>query len=197
MSTFKSYYLIVIFSFIFQGLSAQTIYPNEVDISHPFGKAHPEAPQQIKDFAPLIGECDCKSLARKQDQTWQEKPTEMIWRFKYIMDGKAVQDETLKADGIHSGSIRQFNKDSLRWYVHYYSSNIAVPQLPVWEGNKKEDGKIILYRAQKSPSGLAGFYKISFYDISEEGFKWLGEWVNEKETVAFPIWKIDCKKRKI
>lgn len=43
---------------------------------------------------------------------------------------------------------------------------------------------------------MDGFYKITFYDISEEGFKWLGEWVNTTETFSFPTWKIDCKKRK-
>ena len=35
-----------------------------------------------------------------------------------------------------------------------------------------------------------------FYDINDDGFKWLGEWVNANESFSFPTWKIDCKKRK-
>ena len=59
------------------------------------------------------------------------------------MNGTAVQDETLKEDGVHSGSIRQYDKDSLRWNVHYYTTRATVATLPVWNGNKK-DGKIVL-----------------------------------------------------
>ena len=170
-------------------------YNFEPSPEHPFGLPNPDAPQEISDFAPLIGECDCKSTARNADQTWAD-PVDMIWRFKYIMNGMGVQDETLKADGKHSGSIRQYDRDSSRWNVHYYSSNGITPVLSAWHGNKMEDGKIILYRPQKAPNGMDGFYKINFYDISEEGFKWLGEWVNEAETFSFPTWKIECTKRK-
>ena len=144
----------------------------------------------------MIGECDCKSLARNQDGTWPEAPMDMIWRFKYIMNGFGVQDETLKPDGGYSGSIRQFHQDSSKWFVHYYSNKGITPVLSAWSGNKTADGKIILYRPQKAPNDMEGFYKINFYDISDTGFKWLGEWVNPTETISYPTWKIDCKKRK-
>ena len=181
--------LIILFA---QSLFSQYNYkPNS---KFPFGQPNPEAPKEIKDFAPLIGLCDCKSESRKADQLWAE-PVNMTWEFKYIMNGMAVQDETLKEDGKHSGSIRQFSKDSSRWYVHYYSSATPTTILSTWEGNKKDD-KILLYRPQKAPNGMDGFYRISFYDISEDGFKWLGEWVNKDESFAFPTWKISCKKRK-
>ena len=116
----------------------------------PFGKANPKAPQQIKDYEALLGECNCKSIARKPDQTWAD-PVNMIWRWKYIMNGMGVQDETLKEDGTHSGSIRQYNKDSLHWNVHYYTSRRASNVLSVWNGNKNKEGNIVLYREQKSP----------------------------------------------
>ena len=150
----------------------------------------------ILDFAPLIGECNCKSVSRNADQTWAE-PVDMVWRFKYIMNGMAVQDETLKKDGRHAGSIRQFIPDSTKWYVHYYSSAAPSTTLPAWEGNKTEEGKIVLYREQKAPNGMEGFYRLSFYDINAKGFKWIGEWVDKTESVIFPTWKIDCSNGKI
>ncbi len=161
---------------------------------HPYGLPNPEAPQQLVDFAPLIGECDCISVSRNPDQSWGE-PIEMIWRFKYIMNGLGLQDETLKADGKHSGSIRQFVKDSTRWYVHYYSSNTLSTILPAWEGNKTENGNIVLYRKQKAPNGLEGYSRLTFSDIQASGFKWVGEWVNTDETIIYPTWKIDCTKK--
>ncbi|MEM7380472.1 MAG: nuclear transport factor 2 family protein [Bacteroidota bacterium] len=185
---------LILLSFVlFTGiLQAQFNY--EPSAEHTYGLPNPDAPQQLLDFAPLIGECDCKSVSRKPDQTWAD-PVDMVWRFKYIMNGMAVQDETLKSDGKHAGSIRQFIADSTRWYVHYYNSAAPTTVLPVWEGVKHEAGKIILYREQTAPNGMEGFYRLTFSDMSETGFKWVGEWVNTDESIVFPTWKIDCTKR--
>lgn len=162
--------------------------------AHPYGKINPDAPQQLKDFAPLIGTCDCKSESRNPDKSWAT-PVKMIWKWKYIMNGMAVQDETLKEDGRHSGSIRQFSQDSARWFVHYYSSAAISTTLSTWEGNKKGDD-IVLYREQKAPNGMDGYYRLTFSNISENGFNWLGEWVTRDESFSYPTWKIACLKRK-
>ena len=186
--------------FLFCGLlalhfSGQAQYSYEPSEAHPFGLPNPEAPDEIRDWAPLIGECDCISIARGANQEWGE-PTEMVWRFKYIMNGFGVQDETLKADGRHSGSIRQFIADSTKWYVHYYSSSAPSTVLPAWEGTKVGRDSIVLYREQKAPNGMDGFYKIVFSNISEEGFNWLGQWVSTDESFSYPTWKITCRKRR-
>jgi len=166
----------------------------ETSDKYPFGRMNPEAPPQTADFAPLIGLCDCKSETRKADRTWAE-PINMIWKWKYIMNGMGVQDETLKEDGKHAGSIRQYSKDSARWYVHYYTSAAIATRLSTWEGNKKGDD-IVLYKDQKAPNGMEGFYRLTFSNISDNGFDWIGEWVDKTEKVVFPTWKIRCTKRK-
>ncbi|RIV72073.1 YybH family protein [Flagellimonas aequoris] len=170
-------------------------YQYEPSQEHPYGLPNPAAPSELLDFAPLIGECQCLSQVRKPDQSWAE-PVKMIWRFKYIMNGMAIQDETLKEDGTYSGSIRQFSQDSTRWYVHYYSYPSVATSLPVWEGNKKEDDKIILYREQKAPNGTEGFFRITFSEMDGDGFKWIGEWVDKSESFVYPTWKIDCSNSK-
>lgn len=173
---------------------ADTQYPNEVSDIHPFGIKHPNAPEQLSQFEPLIGLSDCSSQRQGQDGKWAE-PTPMTWRFKYIMDGMAIQDETLKADGNHSGSIRQFNPEQQKWHVHYYASSTPSPSLSSWTGVKQEDGNIVLYKPQLAPNGMAGFSRLTFYDITNTSYKWIGEWVDESEKVTFPFWKIDCQKR--
>ncbi|NNC49291.1 MAG: hypothetical protein HKO01_02010 [Flaviramulus sp.] len=175
----------------FISIAAFSQYKYEPSTEFPFGKLNPEAPKQTEDFADLIGLCNCKSVSRNQDQSWAE-PIDMTWKWKYIMNGMAVQDETLKADGKHSGSIRQFIADSSNWYVHYYSSASPSTTLPTWEGSKKENGNIVLYRNQKAPNGMEGFYRLTFYDISKAGYKWVGEWVDKDETLEYPTWKINC-----
>jgi hypothetical protein len=172
--------------------TAQSEYePTEID---PYGTKNPKAPTQLDDFKPLIGMCDCDSERRNPDGTWA-KAVKMTWKFKYIMNGMAIQDETLKADGKHSGSIRQFQKDSLKWYVHYYASASPTATLAAWEGNKTDDGSIVLYKPQKAPNGTDGFSRLTFYDITDKGYKWVGEWVDKTETVVFPFWKIACVKQ--
>ena len=170
---------------------AQNEYEPSKD--HPYGMANPDAPEQIKDYEHLIGLSDCKSKRRKPDGTWNAIE-DLTWEFKYIMNGRGVQDQTLIADGTNSGSIRQYIADSSRWYVHYYSSKMPSVSLPAWEGNKVDD-KIILYREQKAPNGMEGSYKITFYDINATGFKWKGNWVDKTEQVVYPTWEIECSKR--
>lgn len=161
--------------------------------SNPFGLPNPEAPEEIQDYHPMIGICDCISMRKGSDGAWGDS-VEMSWEFRYIMNGMAIQDLTLKADGLHSGSIRQYNADSSKWYVHYYASASASAQLGTWEGGKNGEN-IILYKDQTAPNGMEGKYRITFSNISRSGFSWIGEWVTPDESVVFPTWKIQCIKR--
>ncbi len=182
--------ILVLAILILTAYSASGQFEYAASKEYPYGQYNPAAPEQLKDYEDLIGVCDCKSVSRKPDGTWAG-PVKMKWTWQYIMNGMGVQDYTLKEDGTHSGSIRQYDKDSLQWNVHYYTSRRTSAVLPVWTGNKK-DGKIVLYREQKAPNGTEGFFRLSFYDISKKGYKWIGEWVDISETVVFPTWKIEC-----
>jgi len=166
-------------------------YDYEISKKNPFGLPNPKAPKQVKDYQALIGECNCKSVNRNPDQSWAD-PVDMVWRWKYIMNGMAVQDETLKADGKHSGSIRQFIADSSKWYVHYYASASPTSRLSTWEGNKTKEGDIILFKEQNAPNGTEGFSRLTFYDISDSGYKWKGEWVDKSGKITYAFWKIEC-----
>ncbi len=168
-------------------------YDYEASDKYPFGKLNPEAPPQVADYAELIGRCNCKSVIRVDQSTWADTLS-MLWTFKYIMNGMAVQDETLKADGGYTGSIRQFIADSSRWYVHFFSQVAPSTTLPSWEGGKTENGNIVLYRDQRAPNGLEGDYKITFSNIKNEGFNWVGEWISKDRTIVYPTWRIFCTK---
>lgn len=160
----------------------------------PYGAYNPEAPEQLKDFEPMIGSNLCESLLRNPDGSWQDTVS-VIWEFKYIFDGKAVQDITWKEDGNHSMSIRQFNPDSSKWAVTYFSTSNASFSPPTWSGGKTKNGDIVLTRPQKAPgSGSPGTNRLTFFDISDDSFNWIGEWVSEDESVVYPFWKIWCVK---
>jgi len=167
--------------------------PYEANPDQPFGKLNPEAPKETGQYKDLIGTCDCISTKRNQDQSWAASQ-KMTWTFKYIMNGTAVQDETIKEDGSHSGSIRQFVADSSKWYVHWYSNITPSTSLPTWSGGM-EGNNMVVYRPQKAPNGMDGQTRLSFSNISKNGFHWALEWIDETGKIVYPTWKITCEKQ--
>ena len=161
---------------------------------HPYGQLNPEAPAATADFASMIGTCDCKSLNRNPDGSWQDT-LQMVWRFKYIMNGMAVQDEVWREGGMYAGSIRQYHPDSAKWVVSYFSSPGVSTTPGAWLGNREGD-KIVLFQDQKAPNGMEGFSRLTFHEMSDTGYQWKGEWVSKDESVVWPFWVIFCKKRR-
>ena len=169
----------------------QTGFENEPSVQFPFGRLNPEAPEQVGDFEPMIGLCECKSINRNQDQTWNDTLM-MTWKFKYIMNGTAVQDEVWRDNALYAGSIRQFHQDSGVWVVSYFSYPSVAYTPGVWRGQKVDDN-IVLYQNQKAPNGMEGDSRLTFYDMKENGFNWIGEWVSKDGKSVYPFWKIFCK----
>ena len=166
----------------------------EPNHQYPYGRLNPSSPTGTGDFDMLIGTCECKSVSRNQDGSWQDT-LRMEWQFKYIMNGTAVQDEVWRENDMMAGSIRQFNADSAKWYVSYYTNTNIPASLPAWSGSKNAEGNIVLYRDQKAPNGMEGFSRLTFYDISNNGFNWKGEWISKDDSVIYPYWMIFCHKK--
>jgi hypothetical protein len=163
-------------------------------VQYPFGRLNPSAPEATADFQPMIGTCDCISVNRNPDGTWQDS-LKMEWQFKYIMNGTAVQDEVWRENGLMAGSLRFYNADSSKWHVSYYANNAIPATLPTWSGSKNDHGNIVLYMPQKAPNGMAGFSRLTFHNIRTDGFDWKGEWVSKDESIVYPFWTINCVKR--
>ena len=185
-------FIILLLLITTSGLFAQS-QEFEASDEFPFGKPNKEAEANVTDFEGMIGLSDCKSLMRNQDGTWQDT-LQMVWKFKYILNGTAVQDETWHASGFYATSIRQYNKTTKNWVVTYASSNSVSNTVGVWLGNKEED-EIILKQDQKAPNGMDGVSRLTFHNISDEGFDWKGEWVDTTGSIVYPFWKIYCTKR--
>ena len=188
----KSIFTLALISIYTITLAQQKQY--EPDKKHPYGMLNPAAPTGTGDFDLLIGTFDCTSVSRNPDGTWQDS-LRMEWQFKYIMNGTAVQDEVWRENDLMAGSIRQYNADSAKWYVSYYTSvNIPV-SLPAWSGAKDQEGNIVLHKDQQAPNGTDGFSRLTFHDITPSGFYWKGEWISADETIVYPFWTISCSKR--
>jgi hypothetical protein len=189
----KFLYLVLALPIFSMAQSPENMLLYEANEKFPFGRLNPNAPIEVREYESLIGICDCKFLLRNPDQSWSDT-TRMIWKWKYIMNGQAIQDEAWRENNFMAGSIRQYHIDSAQWVVTYYSLPSVAWESPIWHGGQDTNGDIVLYKPQ-NVQGAEGFYKITFFDISESGFNWKGEWVNVDESIVFPLRKIFCTKR--
>jgi len=159
----------------------------------PFGQYNPAAPSEVNDFELLMGRAECLTSTRIDKDNWTT-PVDMMWTFKYIMNGMAVQDEVLRSDGTHAGSIRQYNNETELWLVYFYSNTAFPDQLPTWVGGK-EGADLVFSKAQQAPNGTDGKYRVKFFDITPSSYEWVGEWVDLTEQIVYPTRKISCKKK--
>ena len=51
---------LIYFLIFFFPLTVLAQYEYDASDKFPFGKANPKAPEQIKDYEAMIGECDCE-----------------------------------------------------------------------------------------------------------------------------------------
>ena len=149
----------------------------------------------IKEYADLIGICDCKSLSRTNTGQWGDT-TNLIWKWEYIMNGKAIQDtgEYYYANKQQSfTSIRVYDSQNNHWYVSYFTPNLTSPPL-TWTGGKEED-QIVLKREDDSQGGKT-VSTLTFSNISKQGFSWEGTLTQLASGTNYTFWKIWCEKRK-
>ncbi|MCK8481231.1 hypothetical protein [Psychroserpens algicola] len=157
-----------------------------------FGKPNENAPKEIKDFQQLIGLCDCKSVQYKSGVAGDTLA--LKWRWKYILNGNAVQDDGW-FDGQHNQksftSIRILNPKTKQWQVPFFVPYMtSEPQ--IWKGGKNGEN-IVLRKPEPKQNGEDFESVLTFSNISNKGFNWTGKKVNlnsKKETVFWKIWCI-------
>jgi hypothetical protein len=138
----------------------------------------------------MIGNNDCVD-ERLNNATGEWDKSNRTWDAHYYMNGYAISD-TGWSGQTSNGNIRIFDAASQRWQVQFFS--MPTYSSGVWAGGMEGD-KMVLRKPQKAPGrDLDGFSRLTFSNISAEGFNWEGAWVSEDESVVFPFWKISCRK---
>lgn len=155
--------------------------------AHPFGRPHPAAPAELSDFAFFIGAFDCTDSQRGADGTMVSFPA--IWNGKYFMNGHGIQDQYW-APGFYTSNIRLFDEREGLWKVTFFSE--PGYGTGTWTGGRKGDD-IVLTRASKQADGTETVSRLTFYDITETGFRWHGQSV-AGDTVT-TNWTSDCTRR--
>ena len=156
----------------------------------PFGRPNPAAPPEIQQFAFMIGQNDC-SEDRLNGATGEWASATRTWDAYYYMNGYAIRD-TGRSGTTTNGNIRLYDSAAGQWVVTFF----AMPAFGsgVWRGGM-EGENMVLRQAQKAPgTDFDGFSRLTFSNISADGFDWDGEWVSADGTVVFPFWRIRCNR---
>ena len=161
---------------------------NEFDMSpeHHFGRPNPAMPPGFQQFHFMIGEFAC------EDELWMNgawKKMQGVWITNYTLNGYAIQDHY--RNEMYAGtSLRLYNQQEDHWQVHFFG--MPGGHTGVWVGGKIED-RIVLTSEQQAPDGSTVTSRLSFSQITESGFEWLGERITADGTVT-PTWRISARR---
>lgn len=168
----------------------------EVNKQQPFGMPNIKAPEEIKDFEKLIGICNCKSVQYRGNVPGDT--LDLKWRWKYILNGNAVQDDGWLGNEKGQSSftsIRILNPQTKQWQVPFFVPYMtSEPQ--IWNGGK--DGEdIVLRKPEAAQNDQKMESVLTFSNISDKGFDWTGKMVNLETKTESVFWKIWCVKEKL
>lgn len=166
----------------------------EANAQNPYGKPNDNALEEIKDFDKLIGICHCKSVQYRGDVPGDT--LDLKWRWKYILNGNAVQDDGWFGNENKQSSftsIRILNPETKQWQVPFFVPYMSTePQ--IWVGGKKGD-TIELIKTEGTQNDQSMESVLTFSEITEQGFNWTGKMVNLETEAETIFWKIWCIKQ--
>jgi hypothetical protein len=83
-----------------------------------FGRIHPRAPEETRQFSFLVGEWNCKTRFRNADGSGYNEGRAK-WIGYFILDGWAIQDDWVgygpEGQEFHGTNIRSFNPRTKEW----------------------------------------------------------------------------------
>lgn len=144
----------------------------------PFGKIHPEAPPETKQFGQLAGVWQCTNFAYVNGQWFSGWPATWVW--KYSLDGFAVQDlwfqkredlpptSTLNR-AVAGTNIRIYNPQKKKWEIAWFTNGSnSMSRLEA----EFKNNEIVM-----TPLPVEGkpLRRIVFYEIAKDSFQWRSE----------------------
>ncbi len=167
------------------------------DVADEFGIANPRAPEELLQFAFLIGRWSCQAKVKNTEGVWHTARAEWVGRF--ILDGYAIADEYRMTDA--SGEVivlgmnfRSYDAAKQRWNVKWLHAQSGTWTDLVSErfgGIAISDGTISY--AFPEPMAHTAYSRATYTNISPTHFTWIGEKSEDCETwTAFLI--LECER---
>ena len=155
--------------------------------AHPFGKVHPDAPPETKQFGQLAGVWHCINHAYFNGRWVSGWPA--TWAWKYVLDGFAVQDVWFQREqdfppvapkqgrDLTGTNLRMYNPALKKWEMTWFANGRNASS---YFTATFENGEIIMIPAFSTVNPKQKS-RIIFSNITREHFDWRREvWDAEK-----------------
>ncbi len=162
------------------------------------GNLHPNAPSETAMFGQLAGIWDAYQVKRNRDGTWSRDTTHAEWRWYYILDGHAIQDDwiSLKMNNdstttpqVVGTNIRIYNPEEKQWHLAWIDkTNRRLATFTAMH----EDGRVIM----TGHNAQGRLIRNTFSNMTAQAFDWRQEWTADEGKTWFAVAKIWCKRRK-
>lgn len=161
------------------------------------GRLNPAAPPETALLGQLAGVWEAEQRVRKQDGSWSDETTKAEWRWYYILDGHAIQDDWISlpknedadAKPLPVGTnIRIYNPEEKQWYMAWIDKNNR--RLATFTAIE-QNGNIIMTGQNAKGQQVRN----TFSNITENQFDWAQEWTMDGGTSWFAVSKIHCERR--
>jgi len=151
-----------------------------------YGKLNASAPQELSQFAFLVGKWRGEARLKREDGTWEN--LKALWEGRYILDGYAIADEyrMMKPAGellVLGLNLRSYDAKKKAWNLKWLNAltgtwtDLGSEQL----GGVTADGKAISYR-MKEPVARHAFTRATYTNISKDHFTWQGDRSDDGKT---------------
>ncbi|MEJ2130117.1 MAG: hypothetical protein P8Y95_00455 [Gammaproteobacteria bacterium] len=168
------------------------------------GGFHPNAPEQTRHFAPLLGTWEISQRTLKRGATDPSDPASWIvseypkeWRFYTILNGHAVQDDFIspaswvdvpESQRSYGTNIRVFNEKKGKWEMAWISSTAR----EVWKFTAtSKEGEIVMRSVDLDPPR-----RNFFHSFEKDAFSWRQEWTFDGGETWVPVVYIEAKRVK-
>lgn len=161
--------------------------------SHREIKLNPEAPVETKILGKLAGTWDAEQSFLNRDGTWKEEKKYSIWKWYYILDGHAIQDDWIAVDSLNKRTIvgtniRIFNREENKWHMAWIDKTNR--RLATFTA-VNENGNIIMDGTNAQGRRI----KNTFFNISRNEFGWKQEWTFDGGNTWTVVTKMHCTRK--
>lgn len=154
------------------------------------GTLSQDAPEETGILGQLTGIWQADQTILKSDGNWAAAKNKAEWKWYYILDGHAIQDDWIVIDSagdrsVAGTNIRIYNKDEAKWYMGWIDSK----NRRLAEFTAINDGNSVVMTGTNA-QGRA--IRNTFYNISADYFDWKQEWTFDEGNTWTEVTKIKC-----
>jgi hypothetical protein len=151
-------------------------------------KLNSDAPKETELLGQLVGTWDIDQSIINSDGTWGDRKVKAKWKWYYILDGHAIQDDWITFDSLNDEvvtgtNIRIYNSEEKQWYMAWIDK--ANRRLATFTA-VNDNGKVIM----DGTNAKGRHIKNTFFNISKNEFDWKQEWTLDEGKTWIVVTKI-------